>query len=256
LKISGKIPVFLLILIFLPHSWKITDLKVISINLNYNKRPKEFYNINNSKGSNKKPGRLKRSLLYTVSFLPFFLSHHPECANFKEHTLNFGTKRFCIGCFIGYPTGLMTFIIFSIFDISKLISSLSIIIISLTCLATFFLSPLNLVKNKKLKIFQKFIIGVGAALLIYWILELPNSRSVNLRITFIALNILLTVLNLYHVYGILKTCYKCECPFDWGNCSGFCSIRDRMENHNLNNLLLNFGNLSNRLKEKRDNKMN
>ncbi len=203
----------------------------------------------------KNRGKLKKLILYGKSFLPFFLSHHPECEKFKNHVIKCGNQGLCIGCFIGYPTAFLAFMIFRILNISNIISSNSIIIISLIFLTTFFLSPLNLIKGKRLKILQKFIIGIGAALLFYWIMELPNSRKTNLLIGFIILNFLLTSLNLYHVYGFLKTCYKCESPFDWGNCTGFCAIRERMEKYNLKNILINLERFSYRLKEKRDHKL-
>jgi hypothetical protein len=129
-------------------------------------------------------------------------------------------------------------------------------ILSLVLLGTFFLSPLKLTKYKKIKIIQKFLIGIGSAMLFNWIMERPYSNQINLSTAFIVFYILLIILNLYHVYGILGSCYKCRTPFNWGKCAGFCNIRVRMEKNSLNNFLLKFENFSNRLLEKRAKRKN
>jgi hypothetical protein len=124
---------------------------------------------------------IKKFFLYGKSFLPFFLSHHPECERFKEHTLNIGKVRLCIGCFIGYPTALCSFFLIRILNLSSMFSTLPFFILSFIFLGTFFLSPLNLVKSKKIKIFQKILIGIGAAILFNWIMERNFSYLINLR---------------------------------------------------------------------------
>jgi hypothetical protein len=71
----------------------------------------------------------------------------------------------------------------------------------------------------------------------------------------LVLNFLLTSLNFYSVYGLLITCYKCDSPFNWENCAGFCTIRERMEKDNLKNIFIILERFSYRLKEKRDQKV-
>jgi len=217
---------------------------------NYSNHIKEISSSNNY-ASFKDKGRLKKSILYTKCFIPFLLSHHPECEKFKGHTIKCRGKELCIGCFIGYPTAIIALPILTLAKINKLIPSHLLFLMSIIFISTFFLSPLHLIKNKTIKIFQKFLIGFGAALLIIWIMSLPQPRSSNITTAFIVFYILLVLLNLYHAYGILHTCYKCETPFDWGKCSGFCTIRERMEKYNLNNFLLNLEQLSNKIKEKK-----
>ena len=46
-----------------------------------------------AKESKDNRSKIKKFLLYGKSFLPFFLSHHPECESFKGHTLNFGKVK-------------------------------------------------------------------------------------------------------------------------------------------------------------------
>lgn len=196
-------------------------------------------------------GRFKMILLYVKSFLPFFLSHHPECKYFEGHTINCRKIRLCIGCFIGYPTAFLTVFLLAMLDTNNFFSSDFFFILSLVFLGTFFLNLLNLTKRKIVKITQKFLIGIGAALLYNWIMKRPNPRNINLKTAYIIFYPLLIILNLYHAYGILGSCYRCETPFNWGICSGFNNIRERMKNNNLENFLLKFESFSVKLQEKR-----
>jgi hypothetical protein len=194
-------------------------------------------------------------LLFLKSLIPFFLSHHPECEDFKGHTLKCGKIRLCIGCFIGYPTAIITFFLIRSLNLNALFNTQPFLLISLVFLGTFFLSPLRLTKNKRIKILQKLLIGMGAALLFNWIMERPYSFSTNSRTAFIVFYILVVLLNFYHVYGILNSCYKCGTPFNWGKCAGFRNIRVRMENNGIENFFLKFENFSCKLLEKREKRM-
>jgi len=165
------------------------------------------------------------------------LSHHPECSKFEDHTLKIAGLKLCIGCFIGYPTAILAFLVLNYFSFINIIPVQLSLLLSIAFLSFFFLSPLNLIKNRNTKICQKVIIGIGAALLLIWIMELPNLKRTNLYIAYNTLYFILLILNLYHVYGNLNKCYRCGTPFDWGRCPGFCSIRKRMEKYNLNNFL-------------------
>ncbi|MHA1931476.1 MAG: hypothetical protein ACW96X_02995 [Promethearchaeota archaeon] len=207
------------------------------------------------KSSEKYYKAIKNFLLFLKSLIPFFLSHHPECEDFKGHTLKCGRCRLCIGCFIGYPTAIITLFLIRFLNFGFLFSTQPFLILSLVFLGTFFLSPLRLTKNKRIKIIQKLLIGIGSALLFNWIMVRPYSYTTNSRTAFIVFYLLLVILNLYHIYGILNSCYKCETPFNWGKCNGFCDIRVRMENNGLENYFLKFENFSCRLLEKREKRM-
>ena len=216
---------------------------------------KKRVDLNNRNIKVKQRGKLLKFLLYGKSFLPLFLSHHPECEIFgKSHTINIGKFRFCIGCFIGYPAAFIALFLINLLNLSNSIFYQFFLPFSIIFLATFILSPLKLTKNKKIKIIQKTFIGIGAALLYSWIMGLPNPARTNATIAFIILYILITILNIYHAYGFLNACYKCESPFDWGRCPGFKSIRNNMEKYNLFNFLIYLEEFSYKVKEKRENK--
>ncbi|MBD3255740.1 MAG: hypothetical protein GF383_11655 [Candidatus Lokiarchaeota archaeon] len=199
-----------------------------------------------------KKQKIKEILTYAWCFLPLLLSHHPDCNNFRGHTLKCGKFKLCIGCFVGYPVAIITYLIMRTFNLAKYFPHDSLFIISIIFLSTFVLSPLNLTKIKIIKVAQKAFIGVGAAFLLVWIRNLPNPRMTNLLIMFIVFSLIIFVLNLYHVYGFLKTCYKCETPFDWGNCPGFDEIRVRMKNYGLFNFLSHLNGFSDKVIFKRN----
>ncbi|MBY9003157.1 MAG: hypothetical protein KGD73_04235 [Candidatus Lokiarchaeota archaeon] len=205
----------------------------------------------NEKGTREK---IKEAFLHIVSFWPFALSHHPECRNFSNHTIHLGKIRFCIGCFIGYPTAILGIFLLPLLNISHFIPIDLYLLIAICLLSTFILSILNLTKNKGIKILQKFLIGLGSSFLFWYIMTRPNSRLVNIFIFNIAFGVILGVLNLYHVLGFILTCYKCETPFLWGTCGGFNIIVKNFEKHRLNNFFVSFEEFSKNLVERKEKK--
>jgi len=209
-------------------------------------------NIVSKEISESKRAKIKKGFLSVGSFFPLFLSHHPQCEQFKGHTLKLGNLRLCIGCFVGYSSAIITLFLINIFKLEEHIPLSYFLFFSIIFLATFILSPLTLTKIKAIKIIQKILIGMGGTFLFIWIINLPNSPKENFLIFFITFSILLSVLNSYHVYGFLHTCYQCETPFDWGNCAGFENIRFRFKKFELHNFLRNMDNFSNTLIQKRE----
>ena len=98
------------------------------IEYNHNRDDNKKFRLNHS--SEQKPGNIKKFLLYSKSFLPFFLSHHPECESFKEHTINLGRVKLCIGCFISYPTAIFAFFLIRILNLHFLFSTQPFFILS------------------------------------------------------------------------------------------------------------------------------
>jgi cation transport ATPase len=217
-----------------------------------NKAKTNRANLNNKETRKNQKGKYLKWFLYAWSFSPLFLSHHPECDKFsKSHTLNIGKLRFCIGCFVGYPAAFIALYLINLLNLDNSILYSLFLPLSICFLATFILSLLKLTKYKKVKIMQKIFIGIGAALLFSWIMGLANPPRTNYNIAFITIFILITVLNIYHAYGFLHTCYKCETPFDWGRCEGFRNIRNKMDKYDLFNILIYLDEFSQKIKEKR-----
>lgn len=164
-------------------------------------------------------------LIDKSSFISLMLSHHPDCARFKGHTIKIGKHRFCIGCFVGYPSAIIG--IFALLTLNLImVSSETFFLIGFTLLFSFILSPFKLTKVKAVKIVQKILIGFGSSFLFWGVWTSPNSFLINLFFFFIVFGVLLALLNLYHFYSLFKTCKKCEFSFSWSECPRFEKIRN------------------------------
>lgn len=190
-------------------------------------------------------------LYYAKSLLPLLLAHHPECGDFKGHTLRIGKYSLCIGCFIGYPSAVIAIYVMFHLNVTQIIAPQGLLTLGIVLISTFFLSFLHLTKYKPIKIIQKIAIGIGAAFLFWYITTLQISRFAKLMTFYIVFGILLALLNGYHAYGFIKTCKKCNFLFNWGTCPGFNSIRMSFEKYGLYNLFSEMGSYSNTLMEKR-----
>jgi len=201
-------------------------------------------------GKEKKRSKLSEIFLIIKSFGSFLLRHHPECEKFKGHVFKLRKHEFCIGCFIGYPTSFITIIILGVFKLNESIPSNYLIIFGILFMSTFFLSFTGVTKIKIIKIIQKIFIGFGSALLFWGILSLNFPVFTNFIIFVLVFSIILTVLNIYHAYGLYNTCKKCESQFKWGQCSGFETIRNNLKKYDLPNLIVDVEFRSKSKKEK------
>lgn len=195
--------------------------------------------------------KIKLAFFYFRSFLPLLLSHHPACESFKGHTINIKKIRLCIGCFVGYPTAVLGIILIDLLNLDMIISSEIFLILGIIFISSFFLSLLNLIRNKALKILQKFLIGLGASFLFWGIMLLPNPKILNIWIAFMTLSFLIGLLNIYHTYTFYRNCAKCEIPFDWARCDGLLPIRNNLKKHNLKNVFQSFDIISEHFLAKR-----
>jgi hypothetical protein len=164
------------------------------------------------------------------------LSHHPSCKKFDKHTIKIGKYKFCIGCFIGYPTAIIGILAFYFLNLSDIFDSTFFFTVGMIFISFFILSPLNLTKIKIIKIFQKFLIGIGSVFLYFWIWSLQNLFIVNFIYFIMVFGLLLTLLNAYHAYGFYKICKNCENSLDWENCPGFQELSKCFKEHNLTNI--------------------
>ncbi|MGQ4876424.1 MAG: hypothetical protein ACP6IY_20360 [Promethearchaeia archaeon] len=200
---------------------------------------------------NKQRKKFYLYLLYFKCFLPIILRHHPECSKFKGHTLNIGKYGLCIGCFVGYPTAILSAIIMGIINIEKYLSIEILFILSASFLGTYFLSPLNLTRWKKIKIAQKFCLGLGFAFLFWAITSLSTSFVNKIFLYFGIFGTIFFLLNVQHAYSFYKSCKKCETPFAWSKCNGFKSIRENFEKYEINNILNSFNQKAKNLMDER-----
>lgn len=171
---------------------------------------------------------------YIKSLRPLFLSHHPDCKYFNKHVLKIGKHKFCIGCYVGFPTAFISLIVISFY--LDYLNHKSLFFWGVLLITTFLLSPLKLTNKKPIKIIQKILFNIGGAFLFWWIFRFPYSFYYNFLNFFLLFGILLTIVNAYHAYGSYRICKKCEYELDWDNCPGFREMRNHCELNNLPNL--------------------
>jgi predicted neutral ceramidase superfamily lipid hydrolase len=174
--------------------------------------------------------------LYIKSLKPIRLSHHPNCEEFNNHTIKIGKKKFCIGCFIGYPSAIIGVISIYFLNLFYILDSKLLFIIAIVLMSSFLLSPLGLTRIKWIKIVQKILFNLGGAFLFWWIFLQPNSFIVNFLLFFLIFGILLSLTTAYHAYGFYKVCKQCLYNLDWENCSGFKEVFEYCDKNELPNL--------------------
>ncbi|MGV9205178.1 MAG: hypothetical protein ACOC44_14295 [Promethearchaeia archaeon] len=178
--------------------------------------------------------RIKR---YLKAIKPIILSHHPECEEFKAHTIIVGSHRFCIGCFIGYPTMFISILLIMVLNLRVYIPLTWFLGIGVVLGSTFFLGFLPGTEFKSFKIAQKIVMAIGAAFLFWWIWYFPVHFLVRFMYFFMIFGILSLILNAHHMYGIYKKCRRCSYQSDWKNCPGFGPLYQYLENNDLPNFL-------------------
>ncbi|TFG02347.1 MAG: hypothetical protein EU542_05190 [Promethearchaeota archaeon] len=182
-------------------------------------------------------GKFKRYFIYLRCMKDLLLSHHPNCPKFDNHVIRIKNTRFCIGCFIGYPSAFLTILLVYFFNITVYLDSQMLFILSLILISSFILSPLHLTRIKLIKILQKLAIGIGSGFLFWYIWILPNSFIINAIYFFLVFGLLLAVLNFYHAHGFLSICKKCEFSLNWEKCGGFEEIQECFQRNNLNDFI-------------------
>lgn len=180
---------------------------------------------------------LKRIKRYFKAIKPIILSHHPDCEEFQAHTVTVGTKKLCIGCFIGYPTMFISIFLIALLDLNAYIPHAWFLYIAVAFSSTFFLSFTGVTENQLVKIIQKILMAMGAAFLFWWIWYSPNPFFIRFLYFFMMFGILSLILNAYHMYGIYHTCKKCRYESDWKHCPGFGPLYQYLEENNLPNFL-------------------
>lgn len=148
-------------------------------------------------------------------FAPMFLSHHPMCQRFSNHTIKIGPVNLCIGCFIGYPSAILS-ILFWYSIIPKLdIPLLYYFLVGFFLFSAQLLSFTNLTERKHIKILQKFCVGFGAGLILitmYYLLGAKMTSSFKV-IAYVSIAILGTPIALLHYRTMKLTCNTCD--FKW-----------------------------------------
>lgn len=178
---------------------------------------------------NNEPGPWKRIGDIFWSLKPILFSHHPLCERFKNHSFNFLGQKFCIGCFIGYPSSIIMLVlgylgIFSFFNTSTLWISGFILY---TIYIIYSISSSEKIIHK---ILSKIFIGTGTAFIVAGIFSLQLQFWAKLTICFVLITTILIFLTWKRLRYMKKTCKECEYESDQNNCPGMGIINKNLSN--------------------------
>ncbi len=157
------------------------------------------------------------------SVAPMILSHHPPCETYKNHTINIGKLKLCIGCTIGYSSAILSIILIKILYDRNSFNLIPILILGIIFSLAQLLSLSSITEVKSIKIIQKFLIGTGSGFIIIFLYLTINLPEIfKLIVIFICISILVIPIGLLHYRTSSKTCENCEikkipgkCPVDY-----------------------------------------
>ena len=162
---------------------------------------------------------------YLKSLSVFLLSHHPGCRHFEGDTIRIGKLRFCKGCTIGYSLALslMVFymVIFSVYGPFIPVGPFVLILLGALFGSTQLVRAIFRRMSPAMKTVQKAALGLGIALVVIGILEIPASAFTRM---FLLLGLLLVIgitSAVLRPWYILRTCRECEYESEWERCDAF-----------------------------------
>jgi uncharacterized membrane protein len=153
-------------------------------------------------------------------FAPVLISHHPLCPRYSNHTIKIGSVNLCIGCFIGYPSAILSILFWHTIIPRLNIASKYYFLLGFILFSAQLLSFTKLTENKKIKIIQKFCIGFGAGLILttlYYILGANMTPSLKV-VMIVTISLLGTPIALLHYRTMRRTCNFCEYKWNPNYC--------------------------------------
>jgi hypothetical protein len=152
-------------------------------------------------------------------YIHLLFSHHPPCPKYDSHTINVGKIQLCIGCFIGYPSGVLAGLMGSWLYLSDLLSLQTLFLTGLVMFSAILLSFTPWTTWKPLKIIQKFSVGAGGGFILS-VAFFSVEWSVYYRVGLVwgVAMLLLTPVGILHYRGFKKTCQGCPYHEDLINC--------------------------------------
>ena len=152
-------------------------------------------------------------------YILLLFSHHPPCPKYEHHTLKLGKVRLCIGCFLGYPSGISAGLLGSWLYLHSLASVKMLFWIGLVLFSAILLSFTTWTSKKPLKILQKILVGAGGGFLLSAsFFSFEWSLFFRLLLVWGVGMILLTPVGILHYWGFKKTCAPCPYHHDFGKC--------------------------------------
>lgn len=177
--------------------------------------------------------RIREKIRYFFQAIkPIITSHHPVCEQYKDHTFHLFGRDWCIGCYIGYPSGILMFLIGYLTGLFRVLETSTLWIIGAILMGSYILSIVGLSKIRWIKITSKIPLGAGAAFLIAALFSYPIPVWLSFLLSFFLIQFFITIINVKRAFEMRKTCNGCEYNSDRNNCPGLRPVMEKMNKIN------------------------
>lgn len=155
---------------------------------------------------------------------PFLLAHHPSCDTFSNHTLNIRGWKLCLGCFVIYPSAIISLaLLFFLQDLH----SIDYLMAFYIALAMFGINSIRKIiykdnLPKSVQVVFRVILGISLASMLYSIWLAPQPEQYYLIALFLAIAI---GYNIFNSKKMLKTCKECDQYQNFPKCEGLNNIK-------------------------------
>ena len=159
---------------------------------------------------------------------PIITSHHPLCEQYKDHSFHLFGRDWCIGCYIGYPSGILMLLVGYLTGLFQSLDISTLFIIGASLMGSYILSIVGLTKIRWIKITSKIPLGAGAAFLIAALLNFSSLTWLGVLLSFLLIQAILIVINVKRAVEMKKTCAECEYESDHNNCPGMHPVMEKL----------------------------
>ncbi|MHA1111754.1 MAG: hypothetical protein ACTSRE_11675 [Promethearchaeota archaeon] len=190
--------------------------------------PSEQKSINTEEAQAKKMKLGTKVKLAFQAIKPIITSHHPLCEQYKDHSFHLFGRDWCIGCYIGYPSGIFVFLVGFLTGLFQSLETSTLLIIGACLMGSYILSIVGLTKIRWIKIVSKIPLGTGAAFLIAALLNLSSPIWLRVLLSFLLIQAIIIVINVKRAAEMKKTCAECKYESDHNNCPGMHIIMEKL----------------------------
>ena len=172
---------------------------------------------------------LRKIRLFFRALKPIITSHHPLCEYYDGHTFKLLGRKFCIGCYVGYPSAIIMLIIGYSTQLFSLIPSSILFLFGAILYLSIFLSIFGLTKKKSIKILSKICLGMGTTFIIAWIFSYSTFLWLKILQAFLFVQAILGLMTIKRKKEMDRICEKCPWNRDWNNCPGMRQVSSQLK---------------------------
>ena len=155
---------------------------------------------------------------------PFLLAHHPSCEYFSHHIIDFRGWKLCMGCFVIYPTAIITLMVMYLLSEFITLDYLAAFVVALTMFGINAIRKIvfkdRLAKN--IQVCFRVVLGLSLAFMLVSMWLAPRPEQYYLIAMFLAVAI---GYNLLNGGRMLKTCKECQNYPEFPGCEGLTYIK-------------------------------